>query len=96
MQNYLKKEIKNSKIDQIISLIKLQIGIIKILQIFLNEENNKEKKEIKLTKDNYDKQINEILEECSTKNRGSLWPKINENTRFREYTRKKKRSYFST
>ena len=79
VQNYLKKEIKNSKIDQIISLIKLQIGIIKILQIFLNEENNKEKKEIKLTKDNYDKQINEILEECDKINM-SIYPKeIEEN-----------------
>ena len=70
---------EKSKIDQIISLIKLQIGIIKILQIFLNEENNKEKKEIKLTKDNYDKQINEILEECDKINM-SIYPKeIDEN-----------------
>ena len=62
------------QLEQIITLIKLQIGLIKILKIFLNEENEKEKKEIKLTKDNYDKQINEILESCEKINI-SLYPK---------------------
>ena len=66
-------------IEQIISLIKLQIGLINILKIFLNSENEKEKKEIKLTKDNYDKQINSILEECEKINL-NLFPKdIDEN-----------------
>ena len=67
------------QIEQIISLMKLQKGIINILKIFLNSENEKDKKEIKLTKDNYDKQINSILEECDKINI-SLYPKeIEEN-----------------
>ena len=67
------------QIEQIISIIKLQVGIINILKIFLNSEKEKEKKEIKLTKDNYDKQINSILEECEKINI-SLCPKeIEEN-----------------
>ena len=33
-------------------IIKLQVGLINILKIFLNSENEPEKKEIKLTKDN--------------------------------------------
>ena len=66
-------------IEQIISLLKLQIGLINILKIFLNSENEKEKKEIKLTKDKYDKQIKSILEECDKINL-SIFPKeIEEN-----------------
>ena len=67
------------QIEQIISIIKLQAGIINILKIFLNSENEKEQKEIKLTKDNYDSQINSILEELKKIN-VSLFPKeIEEN-----------------
>ena len=66
-------------IEQILLIIKLQTGIISILKIFLNSENEKEIKEIKLTKDNYDKQINSILEE-SEKINLSIYPKeIDEN-----------------
>ena len=66
-------------IEQILLIIKLQTGIISILKIFLNSENEKEIKEIKLTKDNYDKQINSILEE-SEKINLSIYPKeIEEN-----------------
>ena len=67
------------QIEQIISIIKLQAGIINILKIFLNSENEKEQKEIKLTKDNYDSKINSILEELKKIN-VSLFPKeIEEN-----------------
>ena len=59
--------------------MKLQIGIIKILKIFLNEENEKEKKEIKLTKDNYDKLINEILETYDKLNISLYTKEIEEN-----------------
>ena len=66
-------------IEQILLIMKLQTGIISILKIFLNSENEKEIKEIKLTKDNYDKQINSILEE-SEKINLSIYPKeIDEN-----------------
>ena len=61
-------------IEQILLIMKLQTGIINILKIFLNSENEKEKKEIKLTKDNYDKQINSILEEVD-KIDISIYPK---------------------
>ena len=76
VEHYAKEK---EQIEQIISVMKLQIGIIKILKIFLNEENEKEKKEIKLTKDNYDKLINLILEACEKINL-SIYPKeIDEN-----------------
>ena len=70
------------QIEQIISIIKLQVGLINILKIFLNSENEPEKKEIKLTKDNYDSQINSILEELKKINI-SIYPKeIQENKNF--------------
>ena len=61
-------------IEQILLIMKLQTGIINILKIFLNSENEKEQKEIKLTKDNYDKQINSILEQAD-KIDISIYPK---------------------
>jgi hypothetical protein len=63
-----KKEENKNYIEQIITLIKLQKGIIGILQIFFND------KEIKLTKDNYDKVINSILEEVNKINY-EIYPK---------------------
>ena len=80
LQKILEKEnifnkIEENKIylEQIIILIKLQKGIIDILLRFFDGKEN-EKKEIKLTKDNYDKEINEILEE-SKKIKYDLYPK---------------------
>ena len=43
-------------------IFKLQIGIIKILSIFFDCD---EEKEIKLTKDNFDKVINELIDETN-------------------------------
>ena len=63
-----KKEENKNYIEQIITLIKLQKGIIDILQMFFNF------KEIKLTKDNYDKVINGILEETNKINY-EIYPK---------------------
>ena len=60
-----KKDDNKIFIEQIISIIKLQNGIIGVLLKFFNNNNKEEKKEIKLTKDNYDKVINEILEEVN-------------------------------
>lgn len=62
------KSKKNKKdIEQILSIVKLQKGIIGILLMFYNDKSkeNEPKKEIKLTKDNYDKVITEILEEVN-------------------------------
>ena len=76
-----KKDDKNKNlIEQIITIVKLQKGIIKILLIFFNSNNDKEnkekeeKKEIKLTKNNYDKIINEIIEETNKIN-FDIYPK---------------------
>ena len=65
LEEDVKDEENKSIIEQINVIIKLQKGIIKILLIFANDEEKKEKKEIKLTKDNYDKLINEIIEETN-------------------------------
>jgi hypothetical protein len=68
-----KNEENKIYLEQIIILIKLQKGIINILLRFFDGKEN-EKKEIKLTKDNYDKEINEILEETK-KIKYDLYPK---------------------
>ena len=61
LENQEKNEEEKQIIEQIILILKLQKGLIDILKKFLNEENE-EIKEIKLTKDNYDKIIDSILE----------------------------------
>ena len=80
LENSEKKDENEKYIEQIISLVKLQKGIIGILLNFFNNKNtDNEKKEIKLTKDNYDKVINEILEEVN-KIKYDIYPKeIEEN-----------------
>ena len=74
LEEDVKDEENKSIIEQINVIIKLQKGIIKILLIFANDEEKKEKKEIKLTKDNYDKLINEIIEETNNIN-FDIYPK---------------------
>ena len=61
-ENFEKNEENKQFLEQIITIIKLQKGLIGILLRFFNKENET-KKEINLTKNNYDKVINEILEE---------------------------------
>ena len=61
-KNFERNEENKIILEQIFILIKLQKGLIDILLRFFNSNYN-EKKEIKLTKDNYDKIINEIIEE---------------------------------
>ena len=61
LENQEKSGEEKQIIEQIILILKLQKGLIDILKKFLNEENE-EIKEIKLTKDNYDKIIDSILE----------------------------------
>lgn len=67
LENCEKNEENKQNIEQILSIIKLQKGLIGILLMFYNNKNkeNEPKKEIKLTKDNYDKVITEILEEVN-------------------------------
>ena len=62
-----KNEENKKDIEQILSIVKLQKGIIGILLMFYNDKSkeNEQKKEIKLTKDNYNKVITEILEEVN-------------------------------
>ena len=64
-QNFEKNDENDKFLEQIITIIKLQKGLIGILLRFFNNKENEEKKEITLTKNNYDKVINEILDETN-------------------------------